>query len=369
MDIIRMRRLHRWSSLVSGTFLLIACLTGLPLIFKDEIDGAQLSNTQAGTQTICRTPDLDCMVVKSQQNYPGEFLRWIVFTDTEVAVTMTPSWDANRDKNHWIKYSLDDGHPTGASGEGARETGFLSFVSRLHTDLFAGLLGELILAVAATAVLVATLTGLALYRPFVYKLRFGEIRVHRRRTRWLDFHNLLGISTLVWVCVVAATGAVNALSTPLFGWWRMTELAAMTAHYPNIKNERKKASPPLSLEKIVRDLQRTMPEHKIFSIVYPSPGTLQPYYLLWLKGREPLTSRMYTPILVNGQSGRIDLIGNLPWYLRLLEISRPLHFGDYGNLPLKIIWSIYDIFAIMVLASGVYLWLARGSKTEGGRST
>jgi uncharacterized iron-regulated membrane protein len=28
---------HKWSSLVSMTFLLMLCITGLPLIFKDEI--------------------------------------------------------------------------------------------------------------------------------------------------------------------------------------------------------------------------------------------------------------------------------------------------------------------------------------------
>ena len=30
--------LHRWSSLVCTLFMLLLCLTGLPLIFSDEID-------------------------------------------------------------------------------------------------------------------------------------------------------------------------------------------------------------------------------------------------------------------------------------------------------------------------------------------
>jgi uncharacterized iron-regulated membrane protein len=49
----------------------------------------------------------------------------------------------------------------------------------------------------------------------------------------------------------------------------------------------------------------------------------------------------------------------LPWYLRALQVSRPLHFGDYGGLPLKIIWALLDLAAIVVLASGVYLWLGK----------
>ena len=32
--------IHKWTSLVCTLFLLMLCLTGLPLIFHDEIDGA-----------------------------------------------------------------------------------------------------------------------------------------------------------------------------------------------------------------------------------------------------------------------------------------------------------------------------------------
>jgi uncharacterized iron-regulated membrane protein len=36
-----------------------------------------------------------------------------------------------------------------------------------------------------------------------------------------------------------------------------------------------------------------------------------------------------------------------------------LHFGDYGGMPLKIIWALLDLVTLMVLGSGLYLWTAR----------
>ena len=45
--------------------------------------------------------------------------------------------------------------------------------------------------------------------------------------------------------------------------------------------------------------------------------------------------------------------------MKTLLVSQPLHFGDYGGMPLKIIWAILDIVTIIVLGSGLYLWLAR----------
>jgi uncharacterized iron-regulated membrane protein len=50
---------------------------------------------------------------------------------------------------------------------------------------------------------------------------------------------------------------------------------------------------------------------------------------------------------------------HLPWYVATLLISQPLHFGDYGGMPLKIIWAILDIITIVVLVTGLYLWLRR----------
>lgn len=40
---------------------------------------------------------------------------------------------------------------------------------------------------------------------------------------------------------------------------------------------------------------------------------------------------------------------------------QPLHFGNYGGMPLKILWALLDLLAILVLASGLYLWLERGN--------
>ena len=40
-------------------------------------------------------------------------------------------------------------------------------------------------------------------------------------------------------------------------------------------------------------------------------------------------------------------------------MSRPLHFGDYGGMPLKIIWALLDLATIIVLGSGLYLWAAK----------
>ena len=49
----------------------------------------------------------------------------------------------------------------------------------------------------------------------------------------------------------------------------------------------------------------------------------------------------------------------MPWFVTTLLISKPLHFGDYGGMTLKVIWAILDVITIIILVTGLYLWIAR----------
>jgi uncharacterized iron-regulated membrane protein len=66
-------------------------------------------------------------------------------------------------------------------------------------------------------------------------------------------------------------------------------------------------------------------------------------------------------VLIDASSGKVTDSRELPWYVVSLLVSQPLHFGDYGGMPLKIIWGVLDVLTIIVLGSGLYLWLKRRS--------
>ena len=79
-----------------------------------------------------------------------------------------------------------------------------------------GFPGELFLGGMALLFVVAIVSGVVIYGPFMRKLDFGTVRTGRsRRLKWLDLHNLLGVVTLGWTLVVGATGVINELSTPV----------------------------------------------------------------------------------------------------------------------------------------------------------
>src|SRR3546814_5798941 len=64
----------------------------------------------------------------------------------------------------------------------------------------------LFLGLVGVVFLVAIVSGVVVYAPFMRKLAFGTVRKDRsRRIKWLDTHNMVGIVTLGWVGVVGLT--------------------------------------------------------------------------------------------------------------------------------------------------------------------
>jgi uncharacterized iron-regulated membrane protein len=267
---------------------------------------------------------------------------------------------ANRQSLHWIKFDAHTGKILKATKPfGGDGLDFLQIVLRLHTDLFTGLPGELFQGTMALLFIMAIVSGVVIYGPFMRKLDFGTVRADRSpRLKWLDMHNMIGVITLAWALVAGATGVINELSTPLFTLWQQTDVKAMLEPF---KGQAVPAEGELSSVQSAFDTAKAaVPAMTVSSVIYPGADIGTPFhYLLWAKGQEALTSRLFSPVLVNARTGQLDGVVTMPWYLRALEVSRPLHFGDYGGLPLKIIWALLDLVTITVLGSGLYLWLLR----------
>jgi uncharacterized iron-regulated membrane protein len=363
--------LHKWTSLICTAFLLVICVTGLPLVFRDEIggwldDGPAYASVPEGTPTV----SLDSVAAAARGLYPGQIIGNIFIDDDEpkIMVAMAPSWTAyaaDRSSWHWIRFDAHTGkvlrQTKSFDGDGA---GFIELMLSLHKDLFAGLPGELFMGLMALLFVVAVVSGVVIYSPFMRRLDFGTVRTARsRRLKWLDLHNLTGVTLFAWMAVVGVTGVINELSTPLFGLWQITDVKAILSPFRGkpVPTESEWSSPQAAFDTV----KAALPDMTANSVIFPGSPFGSPYhYLIWTKGQEPLTSRLFSPALVDARSGKLASVVSMPWYLRALEVSRPLHFGDYGGLPLKIIWALFDLVTIVVLGSGLYLWLSRRASVE-----
>jgi uncharacterized iron-regulated membrane protein len=347
---------HKWTSLVCTLFLLLLCLTGLPLIFHDEID-----RLVEGEQPLPPVPPglpdktLDDAVATALAAYPGERPLYLSFDEDRPVVNVTtgPRARSTVEEMHITAIDRRSAEIVGSLTEG----GFMHVVLRLHVDLFAGLPGELFMGFMGFLFFLSLVSGAVVYAPFMRRLRFGTLRTSRsRRLAWLDLHNLLGIVALVWLAVVGLTGVINTLSTPLVAVWRADQLAEMTAPYAGRDVPARFASLQAAVETAMAAAPGTRPQFVAFPGVRFSSNH---HYAVWLKGATPATEQLLTPALIDAETGALSELRRMPWYMLALRLSQPLHFGDYGGLPLKLLWALLDLVAILVLGSGLYLWLAR----------
>ncbi|KXV61040.1 hypothetical protein AD948_03155 [Acetobacter senegalensis] len=370
---------HKWTSLICTLFLLIVCVTGLPLLFSEQIWDTFVGDDDPPCEVLPPgTPNvsLDVIVEKARALYPGQIITSVNPDDDEPAVliSMAPSWQTlkddenypDRNSGHWIKFDartarvIEQSRPANTPKEPRTWTGIIMGIcNQLHTSLFAGLSGSLFLGLMGGLFVASLVSGTVLYGRFMKRLPFGSVRRDRaRRLTWLDLHNLLGVATLVWATAVGFTGLVNELQTPLFGLWRVTDVRQILKPYaalPVVSQEHLS-----SVQAAFDTAAKAAPGNEVTGLSFPGSSFGSPvHYVLWTHGASPLRARLFTPVLVDARTGELTGAYPMPWYLRFLEISRPLHFGDYGGMPLRILWAALDIIVIGVLISGVVLWAAK----------
>ena len=134
-------------------------------------------------------------------------------------------------------------------------------------------------------------------------------------------------------------------------------MTQMTAPYKGLPPPTQFAS----VEQSVRAAEALEPDMSLGFIAFPGTAfSSAHHYGIFMRGVTPLTARLFKPVLVDAQTANVTDSRVLPWYVTALLVSQPLHFGDYGGMPMQIIWALLDIATIIVLGSGLYLWLKRG---------
>lgn len=354
---------HKWTSLVCTLFLLMLCVTGLPLIFHDEIDAMLVEAPPLGMPGVGSSSDapgllpLDTVLAKALAARPGEVPVFMAFDNDDPGMTVTtaPAPDSAFDA---MTIQIWD-RSTGLPVREVEQSGLMHVLLQLHTDMFMGLPGMLFLGAMGTLFVVAIVSGVVLYAPFMRKLTFGTLRTSRStRLKWLDYHNLLGVVALAWMVVVGTTGVINTLATPIMQLWQRTELAEMTRAYDG-----KAAVPPSrygSIDNAMAQARKALPGNNPQFIAFPGGVySSKHHYAVFFQGDTPLTQRILTPALIDAETGAFVTARPMPWYNKALSLSQPLHFGDYGGLPLKLLWAALTVITIVVLGSGLYLWLGR----------
>ena len=348
---------HKWTSLICTLFLLMLCLTGLPLIFHEEIEHALGESVEPPVLAV-GTPraTLDQVVEAGLAKYPGKVMQFFYWDPDGAPKVLLGIGDSPSSPPDQGKLLYMDSRTAQVLQE-RKEGGYIDTMLKLHVEMFAGIPGKLFLGIMGGLFVLSLVSGTVLYAPFMRKLDFGTVRRERSaRLKWLDLHNLLGIATLCWALVVGGTGVLNTWADLVIKLWQFDQLGQMVAPYKGKPLPAKLTS----LDAAVAAAKQATPGMEPSFVAYP--GSLlssRHHYGVFMRGSTPVTKRLLKPALIDAETAKLTDSRDLPWYVTALLISQPLHFGDYGGLPMKVLWGVLDLITMVVLGSGVYLWIAR----------
>lgn len=344
-------KVHTWSSLVCTVFMFLLCLTGLPLVFHDEIE-ALGKNAPAETWDPETLVTLDKATDAALARQPGQVPIYLSFDVDRPVVNITSGPSTDAPESAMAFQPIDRRGATLASG--GEEGGVMDLILQIHTDMLLGTWGMYFLGAMGFLFVVALVSGMVIYGPFARKAGFATVRhAKKARTRWLDWHNMIGAVTLAWAAVVGFTGTVNTLSEPITTWWRADALAALTRGDGTVVEPYRSGM----LGPAVANAMKAAPGMRPQFVAFPgAPFSSTDHYAVFLQGATPLTEKLLTPVLVDARTGAVDGVAPMPWYMKGLLLAQPLHFGDYGGLAMKVIWALLDIVTLIVLGSGIYLY-------------
>ncbi len=363
--------LHRWSSLFVTANLLLLSLTGLFLIFHEEIDDALGLGPKVEQRAGAVPISMSRTVELARATRPPGWTPSTFFEDKEhpglAGVSLMPPGvkDFTQAKATFVDRiagrALTDYDP---------EKTFSYFVLKLHTDLFLGLGGSLYLALVGLGFFFALVSGAVVYAPFMRGLA-GAVGTLRRgrgtRTFQLDLHNLVGVLTLVWCSVVALTGVVLELSRPIIAIYQFTDLARLTAPY------RGQSAPTtlVPLEQAAETAAKAWPGHEVAFAVFPGTALSGDHqYAFFMATKTGVSKRVFKLTMIDAATGALTAAEEMPWYLKALLVSGPLHFGDYAGLPLKLLWAAFTLLTIFLCVGGLYLTFSRlRTRRRGGERT
>jgi len=345
--------LHSWLGIVAGLGLLIIGITGSIVVFKEEIEAVAF-------------PEL---VLKANPEAPrlphDQFLANLTqaLPDYEVLGWGPGLKDDQADQVFVVKHGESEGQMVYADASTGKPNGtpmawdgtLTNWLVSLHYSFLLDHVGEAIAGVFAAILCFLGISGFWLYRGFwknFFLLRWGRtVRIF-----FSDLHKMVGISSMLFNLLLGFTGA----------WWNLSHLihhameGELDEEPPAVTGRAWNSA--LSLDQLIATAREKLPGFKANWITLPR--TKEDDIVFWgcTEDHGILRSDFGSNVGFDAQTGEnkyvIDIRQAGAW-AQIMDSFRPLHFGTFGGLFVKILWCLGGLTPAILAISGSIMWLKR----------
>ena len=344
---------HSWLAMPIWAFLFFVCLTGSVAVLSHEI--MWLANPAMRATASGPALPVKALVAAAETAVPGGRVTSVSWGGSHMAVAVRMARPDGVDATAWVD-------PATAAVQGVSTgTSFQGFFRALHGWLLVYPAGWYAVSLLGVPLLGSLVTGLVVYKRFWRAFFQPRIRfASGARVMWGDLHRVGGVWSIWFLTLMAVTGLWFFVNTLL---WNI--------------------GVPLGGRPPVVVARETLPAADIAP--RPDPGRVLDSALAAVPGMRlralHLPAVAFEPALVTGSGGQAPL---LPDYVRVnphtgvvMEVSggfdrppmqvtgtimRALHTGDFGGLPVKLVWFAFGLLLTALVFSGMVIWSKRTLK-------
>lgn len=337
MNAKKIYRLHKWSGLIAGVFILLLGLTGSILVFHEELEALehhrewtvpdkQAVNIDKALETVTgRFPGWDIRLQRFSSRPGNTLIFQLRRPDSRLIIFVHPS------RGNIIKV-MD------------QKDSLVFWILKLHYSLHAGIIGETLILLTGLAFILSLLSGLIVYRKALMKVLTFKTRFLTKRKRSLasSLHRYTGVWALIFNLLIALTGTVISYEIVAAGLKSKKDLVLPAT--PHIR---------ISVDKALKELHIKQPDFNPSYIRFPTvPGN--PVIIAGnVTNGLSLYSKFYTTMEVNSVTGEV---GALQIGRSLSSLVRGIHFIEYGNFWIKLFFCLVGLSGPALSISGFLLW-------------
>jgi uncharacterized iron-regulated membrane protein len=348
---------HKWMGIVAGAILVVIGLTGSVIVFDDELDrwlNPRLLQVAAGGRVL----SLDAQVAAAARALPQGKLDGVYLPVNERAVTEV--YFETTGHEHWL-VSVNP-YTAEVLGSRAAQGGLIRFLYSLHYTLALRPWGDLVVGLVGIAFIVSSFSGLwvirhALDQPFRVGVRLeqGSKRV------WSDLHKLVGLVTIAFHLVFAASGVHMMLYafSPTF----------LSGEDEALETQGAARRPVVSASQdaMLATARQALPGFEPAGLGLPH-GPEDPVFVYGrVAGSNPIWGPYSSSVELHPATGalvRATDIRSAPFVDRYETVLHQLHFGQYGGNAVRGLYVVLGLMPAVLAVSGFVLWWKRRRRAQ-----
>lgn len=344
--------IHKWLGLISGVLIFIISLSGVLLVFDDEIESwlqRDIMELEASGSPV----SVDAAYRTLQKKYPTWEHRIIEIPET----TTRPIKAELRRPDERRHLYLDPSEGTILRDLNSERT-YSYWMLKLHYQLHAGHFGEILLLLTGLIFLASLITGFWFYRKSVWRVLTFKIRPGFKnwKTSSSQWHRVVGVWSLITNLLMAVTGLLIII-------------VIVQTNLSGVVSDEIPSSPPVeaSVDEIFAEANRH--ESGLTPTYIRMPVDKDGSVIVYGKTRDDgtLLYEFGNYLLFDRETGDLqDVVyqSDQGAFTQLMNYVYPLHFGDWGGIFIKLLYCFAGLSPSILSITGFMIWWRRSRQRK-----